>query len=143
MQKTLRIIHNIWANVLRNSQCYTAIHNGAYKGHGETRCTVIMLNQVCHYIILRLASGGVNLNVLKLHKLLYYVQAWSLAYGNGRVFEEDFQAWVHGPVSRQIFDRFSTTKNIYSQIGIADLQDGFDAESVSYTHLTLPTNREV
>jgi uncharacterized phage-associated protein len=38
----------------------------------------------------------VFLNVLKLHKILYYCQAWSLAFGRGPLFPgSNFQAWVH------------------------------------------------
>jgi uncharacterized phage-associated protein len=35
---------------------------------------------------------------LKLQKLLYYVQGWSLAMHNRIAFHEETQAWVHGPV---------------------------------------------
>jgi len=35
---------------------------------------------------------------LKLQKLLYYVQGWSLALNDQLAFHEEIQAWVHGPV---------------------------------------------
>jgi len=35
---------------------------------------------------------------LKLQKLLYYVQGWSLALFGKASFYEEVQAWVHGPV---------------------------------------------
>ncbi len=35
---------------------------------------------------------------LKLQKLLYYVQGWSLAIYDRLAFHEEIQAWVHGPV---------------------------------------------
>jgi len=38
------------------------------------------INLVCDYIIQRVLTGGEKLNVLKLQKLLYYVQAWHLAF---------------------------------------------------------------
>ncbi|OEH86033.1 hypothetical protein BHU72_14470 [Desulfuribacillus stibiiarsenatis] len=42
---------------------------------------------------------------LKLQKLLYYAQAWHLAIFDGRpLFDEDFEAWVHGPVNREIYE---------------------------------------
>ena len=34
----------------------------------------------------------------KLHKLLYYSQAWSLVWDGGPLFEEEIQAWANGPV---------------------------------------------
>ena len=35
---------------------------------------------------------------LKLQKLLYYVQGWSLALRGQEAFRERIEAWVHGPV---------------------------------------------
>jgi len=83
------------------------------------------VNDVCDYVITRLRTGGVFINLLKLHKLLYYVQAWSLAYDERRMFDEEFQAWVHGPVSRKVFDRFKEGKSLYSQITEADVRPEF------------------
>lgn len=42
----------------------------------------------------------------KLQKLLYYVQAWSLAFDNGPVFEDEIEAWVHGPVVRSVYRKY-------------------------------------
>ncbi len=42
---------------------------------------------------------------LKVQKLLYYIQGYHLAYFDEPVIEDDFEAWVHGPVSRRLFDR--------------------------------------
>jgi uncharacterized phage-associated protein len=80
----------------------------------------------CDYIIVKLSEGGVFLNVLKLHKLLYYCQAWNLAFGRGRLFQSSFQAWVHGPVSREIYDRFVQSKALYSPVSTNDVRAGFD-----------------
>ena len=41
--------------------------------------------------------GGVDR--YKLHKLVYYVQAWSLAWHKRPAFEERIEAWKHGPVA--------------------------------------------
>jgi uncharacterized phage-associated protein len=81
------------------------------------------INDVCDYSIVKLCEGAVPLNVLKLHKILYYTQAWSLAFERGRLFDEDFQAWVHGPVSRQIYDRFRDQKTMYSYLSRFDAQN--------------------
>ena len=72
------------------------------------------INDVCDYVIVKLSEGGVPLNLLKLHKILYYAQAWNLAFDRGRLFDGDFQAWVHGPVAREVYDRFRDTKSMYS-----------------------------
>lgn len=83
----------------------------------------------CDYVILRLAGGGVCLNFLKLHKLLYYCQAWNLAFGRGRLFPSQFQAWIHGPVSRQIYDRYFNI-SMYSSVSAEDASHGFDARTI-------------
>ncbi len=46
--------------------------------------------------------GGPATN-LKLQKLLYYTQAWYLGINKKQLFEDDFEAWVHGPVLRKIY----------------------------------------
>ncbi len=46
-------------------------------------------------------TGGMP--TLKLHRLVYYCQAWSLAWDGIPLFEEDFQAWESGPVCPELF----------------------------------------
>lgn len=46
---------------------------------------------------------------MHLHKLLYFAQGWSLAVRSRSLFEEEIQAWKHGPVIpalRPTFQRF-------------------------------------
>lgn len=43
---------------------------------------------------------------LKLQKLCYYAQAWYLAIFGTRLFDENFQAWLHGPVSPKLYQRY-------------------------------------
>ena len=45
------------------------------------------------------------LTTMKLQKLVYYCQAWSLAWDEVPLFPEDFEAWANGPVCPQLFDR--------------------------------------
>ena len=44
-----------------------------------------------------------RMSTWKLQKLCYYSQAWSLAWTERPLFEEDFEAWTNGPVCRQLF----------------------------------------
>lgn len=80
------------------------------------------VNQIADYTIFRLSaeeeSGLVN---LKLQKLLYYIQAWHLAFNNYPLFDGKFQAWIHGPVNREIYNRFKDTKYLYSSINLDDI----------------------
>jgi uncharacterized phage-associated protein len=82
------------------------------------------ISTVCDYIIIQLnADGDSDLTTLKLQKLLYYVQAWHLAFYKKPMFEGEFQAWVHGPVNRKIYNRFKDTKFLYSSISMQDVED--------------------
>lgn len=42
----------------------------------------------------------------KLQGLCYYAQAWSLALYGRRLIDTEFEAWVHGPTSVALFDRY-------------------------------------
>ena len=42
---------------------------------------------------------------MKLQKLCYYVQAWSLAWGRGPAFSDRIEAWKRGPMIRALYDR--------------------------------------
>ena len=84
------------------------------------------INTVADYIISALLSDGNGfLSNLKLQKLLYYVEAWHLGIMGSRFYnpEEYFEAWVHGPVNRTIYERFSETKYLYSDITLEDRRE--------------------
>lgn len=42
-------------------------------------------------------GGKLPLTNKKLQKLLYYTQAWNLVLNGEKLFEEDIEAWIHGP----------------------------------------------
>lgn len=44
---------------------------------------------------------------LRLQKLLYYVQGWSLATRNRPMFDDRIEAWKNGPVVRSLYPRFA------------------------------------
>ncbi len=59
-------------------------------------------------------DAGDSITHLKLQKLMYYAQAWSLAILNKPIFEDDFEAWAHGPVLPRIYE-------IYKEYGYTAL----------------------
>ncbi len=61
---------------------------------------------VADYLLVESRERGEVLTNLKLQKLLYYAQAWHLALYDEPLFDEDFQAWVHGPVLLSQYHRF-------------------------------------
>ncbi|MBQ1081576.1 Panacea domain-containing protein [Nocardiopsis sp. B62] len=40
---------------------------------------------------------------MKLQKLVYYSQAWSLVWDEDPLFQERIEAWANGPVVRELF----------------------------------------
>lgn len=44
------------------------------------------------------------ISAMKLQKLVYYSQAWSLAWDEVPLFEEEIEAWANGPVVRDLFE---------------------------------------
>ena len=83
------------------------------------------IHDVADYIILKVKSEDEKASLinLKLQKLLYYVQAWSYGINKKAMFYGEFEAWIHGPVNRAIYERFSPTKYLYSEINIADCRN--------------------
>jgi len=53
-----------------------------------------------------LALGGGEVDPLKLQKLLYYVQVYSVILHDEPVFSAQIQAWKDGPVNRDIWDLY-------------------------------------
>ena len=50
---------------------------------------------VAQYILEKI---GKTITTIKLQKLVYYCQAWSLVWTEKPLFEEEIQAWANGPV---------------------------------------------
>ena len=45
-----------------------------------------------------------SLPTMKLQKLVYYSQAWSLAWDNEPLFYEEIKAWANGPVVEELYE---------------------------------------
>lgn len=53
---------------------------------------------------------------LKVQKILYYIQSYHLAYFDLPLIEDEFQAWVHGPISNKIFLELNGDRSLYSEL---------------------------
>lgn len=71
---------------------------------------------VAKYIVKQLGP----VTTMKLQKLCYYCQAWSLAWDDKPLFEEDFEAWANGPVCPELFKKhqglFEIDEKLFSDI---------------------------
>lgn len=45
-----------------------------------------------------------EMTTMKLQKLVYYCQAWSLVWDEEPLFKENIEAWSNGPVVRELFN---------------------------------------
>lgn len=96
------------------------------------------------------------MSTMKLQKLCYYAQAWSLVWDDSPLFDEDFQAWANGPVCPELFYKThgkykvdasdetggdgDLTENQKDTIGkVLDYYGGHDAQWLSQlTHMEDP-----
>ena len=62
---------------------------------------IVSVFDVAQYVLSRLEEPCTT---MKLHKLLYYCQAWYLVWEDKPLFKEDIEAWANGPVIRVLFN---------------------------------------
>lgn len=55
---------------------------------------------VAEYILSK--TGPIS--AMKLQKLIYYSQAWSLVWDDNKLFDEQIEAWASGPVVRSLYE---------------------------------------
>jgi len=71
---------------------------------------------------------GSILTPLKLQKLIYYAQGWHLAFFGKPLFATQLQAWVHGPVSPELWYKYQS----YEYLAKVDFDPSevFDIEQI-------------
>jgi uncharacterized phage-associated protein len=62
--------------------------------------TVSVFDVACY--ILSVIKGK-SCTTMKLHKLLYYCQAWSMVWVEKPIFSQKIEAWANGPVIKELF----------------------------------------
>lgn len=65
---------------------------------------------------------------LKLQKLLFYCDAYCLAYFGEELITDKFEAWVHGPVSRKVYNSLKDKSILYSDVGYSETGENVDLE---------------
>lgn len=78
---------------------------------------------VAKYILSKLGE----ISAMKLQKLVYYGQAWSLVWDEEELFSADFEAWANGPVLRTLYSEhrglFKVNEDTFSQGDLEKLND--------------------
>lgn len=66
---------------------------------------------------------------LKLQKLLFYCDAYCLAFFGEELVSDKFEAWVHGPVCRRVYNQMKGASVLYTDMSYSPLQ-GIDEDAV-------------
>lgn len=64
------------------------------------------IDLIAKYIIWLYQQAGEKITNLSLQKMCYYAQAWYLGNFHKQLFDEDFQAWIYGPVCQQLYKTY-------------------------------------
>lgn len=119
-EKSLTFIKNIVEYCLK--LCYSIFRIGRHKSDGVK----IVANELSVFDVANFFSSKEVMTNKKLQKLVYYAYAWYIALNNddrnninNRLSENTiFEAWVHGPVCRRLWNSIPTN------YGIVDRFDG-------------------
>ena len=74
---------------------------------------------VAEYICEKFRNSSPPLTAMKLQKLLYYCQSWSLVWNEKAIFREQIQAWANGPVIKELYEKHR---------GMLYVENGFNGE---------------
>lgn len=80
--------------------CGILLLNEAVKWEGELIMSIATVHDVTAYIL----SKQNPLSAMKLQKLVYYSQAWSLVWDDRPLFPEPIEAWANGPVVPALYE---------------------------------------
>ncbi len=107
---------------LITEKAYNNVKN-AIKGINEQTLTCRTEKEIeiiAEYII----AIGKEITPLALQKILYYAQGFYKAFFGKYLFQEDCQAWVHGPVYVDIYEKYKDFKSANISIDIDyDIED--------------------
>ncbi|WP_208937066.1 Panacea domain-containing protein [[Haemophilus] ducreyi] len=83
-------------------------------------------NKYINYFLSQCNSeeNGDLISNLKIQKLVYYAQGFSLAINNKPLFSEKIQAWTHGPVTPELYNKYKQYGN--GALPTTDLDIDFD-----------------
>ena len=68
-------------------------------------------SHVANFFFERGERDGIPITPLKLNKLVYIAYGWVAGAIGQRLFDEEIEAWQHGPVIRSLYDEFKHFKN--------------------------------
>ena len=98
------------------------------------------VQHVANFFLEKGDAEGRELTSLKLLKLVYIAYGWVLALTGKRLFEDEIQAWQHGPVVPALYHEFKH----FRKDPIFERAACFDLDSFDFTIPSIPeTDRDV
>ena len=91
---------------LNSETTYTKSKKAVEKLIGKDLNQKFKINIAIEYLL----NKCEDITPLALQKLLYYVQGFYYAFNEEFLFEEDCQAWVHGPVYPEVYQKYKDYK---------------------------------
>ena len=67
-----------------------------------------VFNVADHFLAKQDDESGESITNLKLQKLCYYAQGFHLALYDEPLFSDDIEAWQHGPVVRNLWNKYKS-----------------------------------
>lgn len=84
------------------------VNNRLYEKEGKMPLT--NADKVADYILCYFHDIGEEITNLKIQKLIYYAQGWFLGIHGEPLFSDELEAWRHGPVQPEVYQRFKDFK---------------------------------
>lgn len=97
LKKILEYCANLWYSIFR-------IGASGVKVMEDKKMTIFDVANFFLKIVDR--DSGSTITPLKMQKILYYAQGYYLGRFGQPLFDEDFQAWAHGPANPEIYDKY-------------------------------------
>lgn len=95
--------------------------------YASPEAATVSVFDVSAYILKKLGT----MTTMKLQKLVYYCQAWSLVWDEKPLFREKIEAWSNGPVVRELFAFHRGMFHVSSiPVGNPDLLDDQQQETI-------------
>jgi uncharacterized phage-associated protein len=83
------------------------------------------VEEIAEYFIKKTQDSGGYISPLKLQKVLYYAQGYHLAAFDTPLFDDEIQAWQHGPVAPKIYHKYKSSSQVLeSEISAFSLPEG-------------------
>ncbi len=77
---------------------------------------LVDIEKLASWLVLYFNHLGTPISPFRLQKILYYCQAWSLAFLDHPLFRDEPEAWVRGPIYKKIYNIYNVKGAIWDQI---------------------------